>query len=45
MIDFVNNLLKNNVIDKIELIDLIKLAGQLWIYNDRGNGTCIENQF
>lgn len=45
MIDFVNNLLKNNLIDKMELIDLAKLAGQLWVYNDKGNGTCIENQF
>jgi hypothetical protein len=45
MLDFINNLLKNNLIDKMELIDLATLAGQLWVYDDRGNGTCIENQF
>lgn len=45
MLDFVNNLLKNDLINKMELIDLAKLAGQLWAYDDRGNGICIENQF
>lgn len=45
MLDFVNNLLKNDLIYNMELIDLAKLAGQLWVCNAQGNGTCIENQF
>ena len=41
----VNREFINDLIDKMELIDLAKLAGQLWAYDDRGNGTCIENKF